>query len=157
MAVAKDRQDLPAALRGRTRIRGTCGHDDAVLVGIFDYPIKANYDGSADPYKGGGSKGEYRQRTDGCLYECGRERIRPSDVTETNAQVFEPKGGKVLRWMELIEAGQDHITDEGRESGTLSQSLNTSRQFVSGSITGRRAKPLKKSPSEAVSQRRKFP
>ena len=115
-------------------------------------PIKANYDGSADPYKGGGSKGEYRQRTDGCLYECGRERIRPSDVTEANAQVFEPKGGKVLRWIELIEAGQDHITDEGRESGTLSQSLNTSRQFVSGSITGRRAKPLKQ-----ISQRGRFP
>jgi formylglycine-generating enzyme required for sulfatase activity len=26
-------------------------------------PNQANYDGSADPYKGGGSKGEYRQRT----------------------------------------------------------------------------------------------
>ncbi len=26
-------------------------------------PAQANYDGSADPYKGGGSKGEYRQRT----------------------------------------------------------------------------------------------
>ncbi|MFZ4807384.1 MAG: SUMF1/EgtB/PvdO family nonheme iron enzyme [Hyphomicrobiaceae bacterium] len=26
-------------------------------------PSQANYDGSADPYKGGGSKGEYRQRT----------------------------------------------------------------------------------------------
>jgi formylglycine-generating enzyme required for sulfatase activity len=26
-------------------------------------PKQANYDGSADPYKGGGSKGEYRQRT----------------------------------------------------------------------------------------------
>jgi hypothetical protein len=24
---------------------------------------QANYDGSADPYKGGGSKGEYRRRT----------------------------------------------------------------------------------------------
>jgi formylglycine-generating enzyme required for sulfatase activity len=26
-------------------------------------PKQANYDGSADLYKGGGSKGEYRQRT----------------------------------------------------------------------------------------------
>jgi formylglycine-generating enzyme required for sulfatase activity len=26
-------------------------------------PKQANYDGSADPYKGGGSTGEYRQRT----------------------------------------------------------------------------------------------
>lgn len=26
-------------------------------------PTQANYDGSADPYKGGGSKGEYRKKT----------------------------------------------------------------------------------------------
>jgi formylglycine-generating enzyme required for sulfatase activity len=39
----------------------TRGHNDTVLVGVIDHPqAQANYDGSAEPYRGGGSKGEYR-------------------------------------------------------------------------------------------------
>src|SRR5262249_17320753 len=62
-AIAQDRPDLPVTLRGQTRIRDASGHDDAVLVGSSITPKQANYNGSAEPYEGGGVKGEYRQRT----------------------------------------------------------------------------------------------
>jgi formylglycine-generating enzyme required for sulfatase activity len=61
VAVEEDRRDIPAALGGRTRVRDTCRHDHAVLVGSAITPEQANCDRSADPYKGGGSKGEWRK------------------------------------------------------------------------------------------------
>jgi formylglycine-generating enzyme required for sulfatase activity len=51
-------------------------------------PRRANYDGSADPYKGGGSKGEYRQRT------------VPVDSFEPNPWGFYNVHGNIDDWTE---------------------------------------------------------
>src|SRR5262249_32712788 len=37
LVVAKDRQNLSAALGGRAGIRDACRHDDAILVGVVDH------------------------------------------------------------------------------------------------------------------------
>ena len=62
MAVAQDRQDLPAADGGGVGVRGAGGHDDAVLGGARrSRPSQANYDGN-DTYGGGPRANTGRRR-----------------------------------------------------------------------------------------------
>ena len=64
MAEQEDGQDLPSAERSRARICGAGWDDDAVLVGDVDYAGSGELQRQCrSVYKGGGQKGEYRQKT----------------------------------------------------------------------------------------------
>jgi formylglycine-generating enzyme required for sulfatase activity len=84
-------------------------------------PRQANYDGSADPYKGGGSKGEFRKRT------------MPVDSFEPNPWGIYQVHGNVLEWTEdcLNDTYQGAPTD-----GSAWTSGNCGLRMVRGGSWG---------------------